>query len=162
LNSREVTFPSKEVRVQSTITDAKAEQARPVTGIEELPMIKPPRDSMGWQFAATLGAIFFFVVIGVLVRRSRAKPPPIPPGQWANRELDRLERDHAMGRVTNLAAADRLASILRDFIERRFGILATKLTTAELLVACTQADWPAERTEPLGEVLDRCDRAKFA
>jgi hypothetical protein len=163
LNPRDVAFPTKEVRVQTTLTEAKPENSRPVTGIEELPTVPPPPpESFGWQFAAILGAIFFSVLVGVLIRKWRAKPPPAPPGQWAAREFARLERDLALERLTNLAAADRLAAILREYIESRHGLAATKRTTAELLSACTGADWPPERTRPLGEILDRCDRAKYA
>jgi hypothetical protein len=163
LNPQEITFPSKEVRVQTAISEPKPENARPVTGIEELPTIAPPPpEAVGWQFIAALGAIFASVLIAVLIRKSRAKPALAPPREWAARELDRLERDYALERITGVQAADRLAAVLREFIERHFSLPARKLTTAELLSECGRAGWPAERVEPLGEILERCDRAKFA
>ena len=163
VNSEDVTFPTKEVRVQTSIAEAKADNARPVTGIEELPTIEPPQpETTGWQFMAVLGGIFAVVLIGAIIRRSRAKPPPVPPGEWAGRELDRLERDRALERISSLVAAERLAAILREFIEIRHGLSATKLTTAELLAECAKANWSADRTAPLAEILERCDRAKFA
>jgi hypothetical protein len=159
LNPQDVTFPAKEVRVQTAITDAKPDNARPVTRIEELPTppTQPP-EAMVWPFLLALGAVFAAVLVAGVIRRARAKPPPLPPGEWALRELDRVERDGLAGR----AVADRVAAVLREYVERRHGLLATKLTTTELLVACEAAGWPTERTGPLGEVLERCDRAKFA
>jgi hypothetical protein len=163
LNSQEILFPSKDVRVQTTIADVKAEQARPVTGIEPLPTVVPPEpESIGWQFAAVLGCIFAAVLIVVLIRKSRSKPPPVAPGEWAESELDRLERNHALERIAGFQAADRLAAILREFMERRFGLSATKLTTAELVVEFGKASWPVERNEEIQRILERCDLAKFA
>jgi len=162
LNSQEIVFPSKEVRVQTTIADARADSARPVTGIEEVPKVEPPPpESIGWQFAAMLAGIFAVVLLLVVVRKSQAKPPPLPPTEWAQRELDRLELDIAMKRITPLQAADRLALIVREFIEMRFGLQATKLTTAELIMEIA-ASWSTDQVELLREVLERCDRAKFA
>ncbi|MDB5309085.1 MAG: hypothetical protein JWO38_3287 [Gemmataceae bacterium] len=163
LNPREVNWPAIEVRVQTTIGETKAENARPVTGIEDLPPVTPPNPAVvGWQMAAGLGSVFATMVVVVLVRRARAKPPPLPPGEWAVRELDRLDRALAAVGVTGGDAADRVAAVVREFVERRHGLPAPKLTTTELLVECEGAAWPVERTEPLREILVRCDRAKFA
>jgi hypothetical protein len=80
----------------------------------------------------------------------------LPPGEWALRELGGIDPE------SGLLAADRLAAILREFIERRDGLSAPHLTTTELLAECAKADWSQERTAPLRELLERCDRAKFA
>jgi hypothetical protein len=133
-----------------------------VTGIEELPTVEPPpAESIGWQFAAVLAGIFAAVLVLVVIRKARAKPPALPPAEWARRELDRLERDHALERITALQIADRLALIVREFIEKRYGLQATKLTTEELGTELV-ASWPADQCESVREVLERCDRAKFA
>ena len=105
---------------------------------------------------AGLGAVFAGVLTAVLVRRWRAKPPPVPPGAWAVRELDRLAREPGP------AVADRVAVVVRGYVERRHGLPATQRTTAELLAACGGAGWPAETVAGLREVLERCDRARFA
>jgi hypothetical protein len=156
-NASEVEFPSREVRVQTAITEPKSEDARPVTGIEELPALPTPRpQAAGWPFIAALASVFAAVLVGAVIRRWRRQPPPLPPSVWAIRELGRI--DSAAG----LQAADRLAAILREFIERRDGLPAPHLTTTELLAECAMANWPQELTDPLRELLDRCDRAKFA
>ena len=152
-----VTWPAQEVKVTTTIADAKAEDARPVTGIEELPPVPgPDPGAVGWPFVAGLAAVFGAVVVAVLVRRWRAGPPPLPPGEWAVRELDRLAREPT-GPV-----ADRVAAAVRGYVERRHGLPASKRTTAELVEACEGAGWPAEGVERLRELLGRCDRARFA
>jgi hypothetical protein len=154
VNGREVLPGGFEVNVITTITEAKAEAAKPVTGIEELP--PPPSDnamslSPWWGIAvvAVAGACVLFV-------RLRRKVPPVPPHEWALGMLDHLEQSEA-------PEAERvalLATIVREFIERRFGIAATKLTTQELLAV--PIPWHAEQSESLRQILDACDRAKFA
>jgi hypothetical protein len=109
---------------------------------------------------AVLASVFAAVLVMALIRKWRAKPPPLPPGESAARELDRLDADLAAGRATGSVAADRLAAVLRGYVERRYGLPAAKLTTAELLAACEQAGWPAGATAELRELLERCDRAK--
>ena len=57
---------------------------------------------------------------------------------------------------------ERLAAILRAFVERKFAIPATKLTTTELSAATEEQGWPVEQAESLRALLNECDRAKFA
>lgn len=170
LNEQEVTWPAVNVTVElERWKDAgrddleRARQETRITGIETLPPLAPPDPGdVGWKVAAVLGAVFALVVAAALMRRWRAKPPPLPPGEWAERELARLEADLAEGRATTAAAADRTATILRGYIERRYALNATKLTTAELLASAEEAGWPADSAGELREILERCDRSKFA
>lgn len=147
-----VTFPATTVKVQTSITAPKAEAARPTTGIEELPPLPDdgPAAVGGW-FVGGLAAVFGAVVVAVLVRRWRAGPPVLPPAEWAVRELDRPG-----------VSAERVAAVLRGYVERRHGLPASKLTTAELATAGEGAGWPAEAVDGLRVLLERCDRAKFA
>lgn len=164
-NAQEVTWPAGEVRVQTRINELKGDNARSITGIEELPAPPQPHPAaVGWQFIAGLGSVFAVVLAWAIVRKWRAKPPPLPPTEWAARELDRLERDLSSGHATGRAVADRIADVVREFVERRYGLPARKLTTAELLTLteCERVNWPSGATTPLRGLLDRCDRAKFA
>jgi len=53
--------------------------------------------------------------------------------------------------------------VLRNFIERRFGVAAPKRTTEEFLIEVTMgAHGLEDRVEPLRGFLRVCDRAKFA
>lgn len=160
-NAQPVTWPPAEVKVTTAITDPRADAARPVTGIEELPpVVGPDPGAAGWPFVAALVGAFGSVLTVVLVRRWRAKPPPLPPAEWATRELDRLAREVAAGSAAG--AADRAAGVVRGFVERRHGLPASQRTTAELVAACAGAAWPAEGVAGLRDLLERCDRTRFA
>ena len=160
VNGQSVAWPPVKVQVNRTITDVRPADARPVTGIENLPGIdtidNPART--GWLIAGVASAIVVTVAGVVLVRRWRAKPPPLPPGEWALAAFDRLERDVGNGGVL----ADGVAAVLREYIDRRFALPAPRLTTGELLTTADRAGWPADHTAELAELLGRCDRAKFA
>jgi hypothetical protein len=154
VNGREVKPDGFNVEVTTT-AEAKEETARPVTPIEELPPPPPPTTSslVWWWVASTL----LMVVVAAVAWRVRRQPKPVPPREWAGAAFDRLEQNTA-----GAALVEGVAAVVRGFIDRRFGIPATKLTTAELLAAAEQAGWPVEQTDPLRLLLDDCDRAKFA
>jgi hypothetical protein len=149
--------------VQTNVTEAKPDAARPVTGIEELPPA-PPDDpgAVGWLFVGGAAAVVAVAVLVALRRRWRARARPLPPTEWAVARLDRLGADLAADRVSGGELADRLAAVLREFVERRYGLPATRLTTGELAIEAQRAGWPAEPAAVLRALLDRCDRAKFA
>jgi hypothetical protein len=155
VNGREVKPDGFNVEVTTT-AEAKEETARPVTPIEELPPPPPsPPSFLVWWW---VGSVVLILVVAVVAWRVRRQPKPVPPRQWAATAFDRLER----GTAAAAALVDGVAAVVRGFIDRRFGIPATKLTTAELLAAAEQAGWPVEQTDPLRLLLDDCDRAKFA
>jgi len=156
VNGNEVTPAGFEVRVTTTTAEAKAEAARPVTPIEELPpppIAPPPSPAWWWAAAGLLAA-----VVAVAAWRARHRPKPVPPREWAAAAFDRLERDTASG----AALVEGVAAVVRAFVERRFGIPAPKLTTQELLAAAEAGGWQVEQTDPLRGLLEECDRAKFA
>ena len=158
LRPAEPPWPAIEVKVQTALAGARADAARPVTPIEELPPGPPEQpERVGWYIGGGTALLFAAAVVAALRRRWRERRA-VPPGEWAAAELDRLGRDRpAGGRF-----AERLAAVLREYAERRFGIPAPRLTTAELLAEAGRAEWPAESVAALREVLERCDRAKFA
>ena len=59
----------------------------------------------------------------------------------------------AVRELEGVADLDRLSAVVRTFLERQYGIPATRLTTVEL-PGVVGADWRA--------ILTRCDAAKFA
>jgi hypothetical protein len=155
VNGKEITPPGLEMTVLSSLSEVKPESARPVTGIEELPDPLIVEHSLSpWWLLLGPGVI----VIGCLLWRMRRKPKPISPEEWAAMGFDRLEREGFSG----AALVDGTAMVLRGFIDRRYGIPAPKLTTAEVLVAAKQAGWTVEISESLLRLLEICDRAKFA
>jgi hypothetical protein len=160
--AREVPVTAFEVEVQSRFDNPEVKpdpSKATVTGIEELPpRPPPPPDPTGWVIVAGAAGVIAIVVVVGVVRRARRKPPPLPPVEWATAELDRLARTGPPG----VELAERLAAVLREFVARKFGLPAPKLTTGELVDEAGRAEWPADSTATLGELLDRCDRAKFA
>lgn len=160
VNGREtpITGFTVNVRVESAdVNKVDAKAAKPVTGIEELP---PPLSDTGVSLAPWwwVGGTLATVAVALLVWRSRRKPPSVPPGEWALGSLDMLERDGVSGRVL----VERVAAIVREFIDRRFGVPAPRLTTAELLAAADAVGWSTQQTQTLRELLRICDQAKFA
>ena len=166
-NSLVVLFaPSKSTaaryRVQAEVTvnepkvDLKPSASMSVTKIEELP--PPPEVPQGsLRSLWVVGAILVLAVL-IVFWSIRRKSKAVPPRQWALGLFAKLERMNASG----MEMADGVSSGLRGFIERQFGLPATRLTTEELLAAAEQASWPVEHTDPLRRLLDECDRAKFA
>jgi hypothetical protein len=156
VNGRENIGPGVTVKVNTTISEAKPEAARPVTTIEELPVppVRPSDSPWPW----ILPAAALVVILAVALWQLRRKPPLVSPTEWAAAAFARLERDG----VSGAALVERVAAILREFIDRRFGIPAPRLTTPELLAATEQTIRPVEETDALRGILDRCDRAKFA
>ena len=154
-----VEWPEVTITVTTEVRGDLAE-VRPPTGIEELPP-PPPRPVPTWEWAAWgVGLAAAVTAVGVLVRRFlRRKPAPLPPREWAERELDRLAAEHPDGP----AFAERLSAVLRRFVELRSPLPGTKLTTAELVARLgPEAGWPVEVLADVTNVLDRCDVSKFA
>jgi len=105
------------------------------------------------------------VVAAIRWRRRVAagRPVPVePPGVAALRALDELERDDALK-----ADLDRfyvaVSSILRAYLEGRFGLRAPEQTTEEFLAAAeAEPAFDREQRRTLRAFLAACDAVKFA
>jgi len=138
--------------VRTDLLGAKAEDARPATGVEELP--PPPTSPVG------LPAVWAIAVGGVLVAaaavfatvRRRNRVPEVPPTAEALAALD----------TASDPPPERVAAVVRRFLRRRFGLPTDPVTTRELLALVRErTDWPAERVADLDAILSACDVAKF-
>ncbi|OWK38230.1 hypothetical protein [Fimbriiglobus ruber] len=150
-----------DVRVVTGIKDASLADARPPTGIEELPPVPPAGASLRDWAVRIVGGIAIAIVIGAIgwriARRHRRKW--LTPVQRAIAAFDALADDA----VPPAEFADRLSAALRTFVEQDTGTAATKLTTTELAAALgTETVWPADAVEELKQILDCCDATKFA
>lgn len=157
VNGRDIPGPACEVVVEPPSMEARPESAIPVTGVEPVPPAPVPvgGKSRVWWVA---GALLAVLAAAAVALRTKRRKKPVPPREWAVDSFAQLERSP----VTGIARADSVSAIVRGFIERRFGIPATRLTTQELLAAAMEAGWPVEESDPLRRLLDDCDRAKFA
>lgn len=130
----------------------------PITGIEELPPPPPSAASpWPWPWIAAVGLGVVLVTAVVVWWRTRL-PVPVSAEAQALAALELMEGSS----VPVAQQVEEVATIVRKFIESRFGIAARKQTTAELLAAAAEQGWPVEPTHTLRLLLEECDRAKFA
>ncbi|MDK9705466.1 MAG: DUF4381 family protein [Desulforhopalus sp.] len=104
-----------------------------------------------------IGLLYFF-----LKRRKKPQPPPIPPWDTALSEL--TEAGQLMSAGQGLLYMDKVAQILRRYIESRFAIFSTRQTTREFFLGLEDSGPPsllAYRSE-LRACLEQADMAKFA
>jgi hypothetical protein len=158
VNGQSVTWPRIEVEVRKSVGELATTPPRAPVGVEEpVPCPLPPPGSSLLQWIA-LGAVLL-VVLGVVTAWALSRhPKPVPPHEQAGAALAKLLAADSFG----AAEVERLATILRRFVEGRFAIPAIKFTTTELLSAAREQGWPVEQADALRLVLDECDRAKFA
>lgn len=152
-------------------------RATSAAGDTALRPLKPQLDVAGappaWQrpaAAAGVTALVLALAAAALTRRSRRGPAPVA----APAPLEAVAEGIARRRLDALAAADLLAhgdydayygtiaTVVRDYLEERFGFRARSLTTTELqqrMVALGVERWQARLVSGL---LDRCDAAVYA
>lgn len=145
------------------------------------PPVAQPWNWLPWT-AGGLGLAALFGLGWFLWRRRKPGeaplPPPVPPYLAALQALDRLlARDlPAKGMVKEFYAA--VSDILRQYIERHFGLRAPERTTEEFLAELGRlapappplagsfnagpAGWRLEHKRLLRDFLTHCDLVKFA
>jgi hypothetical protein len=155
VNGKVVSADGIAVTVDDPRIELKPEESMSVTGIEHLQASTPRNDSQSRWWLLLLIPLFAAAIIAWRFRRTSK---PLPPDRWALEAFARIEHDM----VDGMAVATAVAAVIRGFIERQFGIPAPKLTTEELLSAAERADLPVDQTDPLRQLLEDCDRAKFA
>jgi hypothetical protein len=111
-----------------------------------------------------IAVICLIALLLYLRRRKRPRPVSRSTGACALAELDAIQAliDQP------LAYMEKIADILRRYLETRFAITSTSRTTGELLLALRQDKLPADARliDPFAPTLTACleysDRAKFA
>ncbi len=140
--------------VTTDLLGAKAEDARPATGVEELP--PPPTTPIGLPavWAIAVGGLLVVAAAVFATIRRRKRVPEVPPTAEALAALDA---------ASDPPSPDRVGDIVRRFLRRRFGLPTDPVTTTELLALVRErTDWPVERVADLDAILSACDVAKFA
>ncbi len=153
------------LEVRSALTNAdKPEQPRDITGA-----LLPPRAPRPWWHWALLAvaaaALSAATYTGYRAfQRWRTRPaPPILPEIWALRALAELGSYDWIGRGGAREFYYRLTEIVRQYIERKFGIAAPEMTTEEFLnmLARDRGALPSH-ADPLRDFLEACDYVKYA
>jgi hypothetical protein len=115
-----------------------------------------------------VGLLLLAVLVLVLRKRKKAAPPPPPPPpplqphELALRQLEELQKQQLWqnGQVKDYHTA--LTFIVREYLEKRYGILALEQTTDEILAQLRQRDFDLALSQKLGDVLQTADLVKFA
>lgn len=157
------------IEVTSVVADAEAEPE----GVADFVGIPIARVIRWLLILAGVGVVLILIVLFLLRRRLAAmlfgRPPPAPrvpvtPAHlWASRALDALAADNLLEKGETQTFYFRLSAIVREYVERRFGLMAPERTTEEFLREMT-ADGrlvPAHQAL-LGKFLQASDMVKFA
>jgi hypothetical protein len=139
------------VRAEEDIRDIRGPKAVPVSS---------------WVLAAVLaGALLATLYAGYLFWRRRRGEAPGRKLTLSEQTLERLEgtkplMQPATAREFGIAASE----VIRNYIEKRFNVVATQRTTEEFLQALLQSsnETLARHRALLGEFLQQCDFVKFA
>jgi Domain of unknown function (DUF4381) len=126
------------------------------------PEPSPPLPSgMGWLPWAVLAAPLTLAALAWGLRFRRARPRRmLPPDQRALQDLRRMEQTPDLD---SAAFHTTLSNVVRRYLAERFGLPATRQTTAEFLETVRRMGrLPPEEQALLRDLLERCDLAKFA
>lgn len=125
-----------------------------------------PPEPWAWVWP-TLAGLAAALVLGLLLwRLYRAQKlpfqhPAVPPDVTARQRLAGIRHLIAEGRHQEFVVE--VSSILREYIEARFGLKAPSLSTEEFLFEAERGSHLDPRwRESLGDFLQQCDRVKFA
>lgn len=172
-----------EMKVEATLADGGTRTATvPARTVElasllgeDMPLTELASDIRGpvdiatrgwaWWLGAALLAVASLGLAWWLRGRRHAPPaePPLPPAEWARRELDRLDADALPARGEVDAFFVRLSAIVRTYVEGRFAIAAPDRTTQEFLrEAAHHPGLAGERARDIGAFLRTADMVKFA
>jgi hypothetical protein len=161
----EITAPPLPIQVASSLEgDLDPTQFADIKGAVDLPA--PSRWAWLAWIGAALGAVLLAGLAVILWRRRRRRTvvaPLIPAHEWALEQLRLLQAARLVERGELKEFYFRLTGIVRQYIERRFGIMAAEQTTREFLEATK--GHPAlgvSYRALLGEFLAAGDLVKFA
>jgi hypothetical protein len=111
-------------------------------------------------------ALLGFVLYMILNKKKKGyyfKPQVVlPPHVIALKELDELKASKIWQKGQEKMYYTKLTDVLREYIDRRFGIDAPEMTSDEILAAIKKATGTISATENLKQILYVADLVKFA
>lgn len=148
----------------------------PITVEESLADVKGPASlPIPWSMQLLwwgLGALAALAIVGLFVHWYRKRPKPISMAapipqlsayDWAKRELQLLVAEDLMAKGRVQEFYYRINGLLRQYIERRFGLSAGEQTSEEFVRDIQSADlFDARQRETLCAFVASCDPVKYA
>lgn len=127
------------------------------------PVSVPAPGRTWWLAALAAAAVLAVAALWRLRRRPAPLAPPIPPYQWALEQLRRLEAATLTDAEQIHAWYFEFSDVIRQYVERQFGLHAPERTTQEFLAELrTHSALNPRQKEVLGGCLEACDMVKFA
>jgi hypothetical protein len=160
INGTDATPELLTFRVETSLRNPTAADARPVTGIEPLPP-RPASDPPLIAGGLALLTVLVVLLAVVLAIARKRKPKPLTVGEWVRGQLGTLQAERLRGALGETEFVNRLADLFREYLARRFGVDAGHRTTAEVLAA-TGDRWDADTRAAVERLLASCDAVKFA
>ena len=142
----------------------------PEEGAEDIRDLKPLQPPPAISYDVLVGAAAMLLAMlgmvglwaGLRWWRHRPAPPPLPPHLLAIRELEALRSLPLTDLERIRAWYFDLSAVLRRYIEARFGVNATDLTSEELAERLGGSAVPDEEEAGLLAFLDATDAVKYA
>jgi len=152
------------ITIRSLLQEDDEAEVAPRKGVAEPP---PPIERwLAIGAAALLALVVLTALIVMLIRRAlrrRRDTPPLSPHEAALLALQRLEEQNLLGAGRQEEFVERLADILRRYVEGRFGLDAPHRTTEEFLRDARRSPvMPADDAGQIARFLRQCDLVKFA
>jgi len=154
--------------VLSGDAEEKARDIRPELEVDAFAPFQEQQARERWTLAAIIGGgVLVALALGALIIWRRTRPaapaPPVPADVWARAEFERLVADRLAEKQQFEAFYVRLSGIVREYIERRFGLMAPERTTDEFLAEARRSDaLRDEHKTLLATFLRAADMVKFA
>ena len=144
--------------------EAALQDLRPIAAPVEPPVIPA---SLRWPLiiaGSLIGAALLIALLVVFLRKREVKlPPPVPPEEIAYQELEWLLAQGFTDRGELKEFYFHLSRIVREYIERRFGLRAPERTTEEFLIDLSHSDsLGSDHKTLLASFLEKADMVKFA
>jgi hypothetical protein len=147
------------VRVTTEVSDANLSELRPISPVEVLEDGDPPSKAAWPGLLAIVTAVVVGAGLALFIRsRVRKRSIPVDPHSRALESLHQLRQ----GNDYSVTTLQQIADLLRPYIEARFDVPATRLTTQELLAHLGRGDaLSPELLKDLRSLLEAGDIAKF-
>ncbi|MEM9082050.1 MAG: hypothetical protein AAGB34_00530 [Planctomycetota bacterium] len=159
---RTVTVPPITIEIVSAFAQ---DESRELSGIRDI--LSPP-ERTNWWLVAGAAAGLIVLAAGTLAGtlfyvQQRRRPVSRPAHEFALEQLDLLDERRYLDLGSYELFLERTTSIVRQYIDHRFGIAAPERTTSELLGELRSAKKLDESgTKALSAMLSAADFVKFA